>query len=130
MKIYEFNAFPSPRRVRMFLAEKGINGIPFEEIDVPEGEHRGEAYLAKNPDGTVPTLALDDGSYISETVAICRYFEARHPAPPLMGETPTEKAEIEMWQRRVEQTLFDTVAAYFHHATPGLGTLELYQNKE
>jgi glutathione S-transferase len=130
MKIFEFRDFPNPRRVRVFLAEKGINGIPFAQIDVPGGEHRKPAFLARNPYGSVPTLELDDGTFISETVAICRYFEARHPEPHLMGETPEETAAIEMWQRRIEHTLFDTIATYFHHATPGLGGLEAYQNKE
>ena len=78
----------------------------------------------------MPTLELDDGACISETIAICRYFEELQPEPALMGETPREKADIEMWQRRVEQTLNDTVATYFHHGTPGLGSLESYQNKE
>ena len=130
MKIYEFNGFPNPRRVRMFLAEKGIEDIEFEQVNVPEGEHRESAFLKKNPYGGVPTLELDDGACISETVAICRYFEGVRPAPSMMGQTPTETAEIEMWQRRVESTMFDTVAAYFHHATPGLGALEVYQNDE
>ena len=129
MKIYEYNGFPSPRRVRIFLAEKGIKGIEFEQVDVPEGEHRKAPFLAKNPFGTVPVLEMDDGTCISETAAICRYFEERHPAPALMGETPEKIAEIEMWHRRVEQTMYDTVATYFHHATPGLGDLETYQNE-
>ena len=128
MKIIEFKDFPNPRRVRAFLAEKGISGIPFEQINVPEGQHREPAFLARNPYGGVPTLELDDGACISETVAICRYFEERHPEPRLMGEKPQEKAEIEMWQRRIEHTMFDTIATYFHHATPGLGDLEPYQN--
>lgn len=130
MKIYEFKAFPGPRRVRMFLAEKSVDDISFEQINVPEGEHREAAFLAKNPSGTVPTLELDDGRHISESVAICRYFEEQNPAFPLMGETPEEKAEIEMWHRRIEQTLYDSIATYFHHGTPGLGALELYQNEE
>lgn len=128
MRIHEFKGFPNPRRVRMFLAEKGIEDIAFEQVNVPEGEHRDPAFLAKNPYGGVPTLELDDGNCISETVAICRYFEDEQPEPKLMGETPVEKAVVEMWQRRVESTMFDTVATYFHHGTPGLGALELYQN--
>jgi glutathione S-transferase len=131
MKIYEFNAFASPRRVRMFLAEKGIaDGIDFEQVNVPEGEHREGGILAKNPYAAVPTLELDDGTCISETVAICRFFEERNPAPRLMRETPEEKAAVEMWQRRVENSVFNPIAAYFHHATPGLGPLETYQNPE
>ena len=130
MKIHEYNGFPNPRRVRIFLAEKGIDDIDFEQVDVPAGEHRDESFLAKNPYAGVPTLELDDGSCISESVAISRYFEERQPTPNLMGETPREKAEVEMWQRRVESSMFDTAASYFHHATEGLGKVELYQNRE
>ncbi len=129
MKLYEYESFPSPRRVRMFLAEKGIN-IPCEQIDVPAGEHRSPEYLSKNQDGLVPLLELDNGEYISETVAISRYFEENYPQTPLMGTTAEEKARIEMWQRRVENSLANTVATYFHHATEGLGELDRYRNKE
>jgi len=129
MKLYEYESFPSPRRVRMFLAEKGIN-IPCEQIDVPAGEHRSPEYLSKNPDGVVPLLELDNGEYISETVAISRYFEENNPQTPLMGITAEEKARIEMWQRRVENSLANTVATYFHHATDGLGEPDRYRNKE
>ncbi len=129
MKLYEYKAFPSPRRVRMFLAEKGID-IPCEQVDVPAGEHRSPEYLSKNPDGVVPLLELDSGEYISETVAISRYFEEIYPQTPLMGTTAEEKAVIEMWQRRVENSLANTVATYFHHATEGLGESDRYRNKE
>lgn len=129
MKIYEYQAFPHPRRVRMFLAEKGIKA-DFVQINVPEGEHRSEAFVAKNPSATVPLLELDDGTYISESVAISTYFETLQPKPALMGETPKEKANIEMWQRRMDNSLMATVSHYFHHATQGLGQLEVYQNKE
>lgn len=130
MRIHQFADFPNPRRVRIFLSEKGLDEVEFNEIDVPGGAHRQPSYLAKNPYGTVPTLELDDGSCISETVAICRYFEETHPEIPLLGDSAQSKAEIEMWQRRAEQSLFDPIAAYFHHATPGLGELELYQNAD
>ncbi|MCK5669055.1 MAG: glutathione S-transferase, partial [Gammaproteobacteria bacterium] len=129
MKLYEYESFPSPRRVRMFLAEKGIN-IPCEQIDVPAGEHRSPEYLSKNPDGVVPLLELDSGDYISETVAISRYFEENNPQMPLMGRTAEEKALIEMWQRRVENSLTNTVHPYFHHATEGLGEPDRYRNRE
>ena len=129
MKLYEYEPYPSPRRVRMFLAEKGIN-IPCVQVDVPAGEHRSPEYLNKNPDGVVPLLELDNGEYISETVAISRYFEENNPQTPLMGTTAEEKARIEMWQRRVENSLFNTVATYFHHATDGLGEPDRYRNKE
>ncbi len=129
MKLYEFEPFPNPRRVRMFLAEKGVD-IEREQINVPEGEHRTAAYKAKNPGATVPCLELDDGSHISGCVAISRYFEAANPSPSLMGSTAAEQANISMWQRRVEEGLMDASTTYFHHATPGLGALELYQNKD
>ena len=129
MKLYEYEPYPSPRRVRMFLAEKGIN-IPCIQVDVPAGEHRSPEYLNKNPDGVVPLLELDNGEYISETVAISRYFEENNPQTPLMGTTAEKKARIEMWQRRVENSLFNTVATYFHHATDGLGEPDRYRNKE
>lgn len=129
MKLYEYQAFPNPRRVRMFLAEKGID-LPREQVDVPAGEHLSPEFLSKNPDGLVPLLELDNGEYISETVAISRYFEERHPQTPLMGKTAQEKAAIEMWQRRIESSLFNTVSTYFHHATDGLGETDRYRNKE
>lgn len=128
MKIYEFKDFPNPRRVRIFLAEKNINNVSFVSINVPSGEHRTDAFKKKNPFAGVPVLELDDGTCISETVAISRYFEETHSEPSLMGKTPQEKAEIEMWSRRIEYGLMDAVAAYFHHATLGLGELETYQN--
>ena len=129
MKLYEYEPYPSPRRVRMFLAEKGIN-IPCVQVDVPAGEHRSPEFLSKNPDGVVPLLELDNGNFISETVAISRYFEENYPQPALMGSTAEEKAAVEMWQRRVENSLANTVATYFHHATEGLGEQDRYRNKE
>ena len=129
MKLYEYEPYPSPRRVRMFLAEKGIN-IPCVQVDVPAGEHRSPEFLSKNPDGVVPLLELDNGNFISETVAISRYFEENYPQPALMGSTAEEKAAVEMWQRRVENSLANTVATYFHHATEGLGEPDRYRNKE
>ena len=128
MKLYEYEAFPSPRRVRMFLAEKGIE-IARQQIDVPAGENRGAEYLNKNPDGVVPLLELDNGEYISETVAISRYFEETHPQPALMGSRAEEKARIDMWQRRVEHSLANPAATFFHHATEGLGEVDRYRNK-
>ena len=129
MKLYDYEGFPSPRRVRIFLAEKGIE-IPRVQVDVPAGELRSAEYLRKNPDGVVPLLELDNGDYISETVAISRYFEENNPQIPLMGTTVEEKVAIEMWQRRVENSLTNTVATYFHHATEGLGESDRYRNKE
>ena len=127
MKLYEYKAFPSPRRVRIFLAEKKIE-IPMEQVDVPAGENRTPEFLKKNPEGTVPVLELDNGNYICGTLAISRYFEEMYPEHPLMGSTAEEKAVIEMWQKRVEQSLADAVGAYFHHATEGLGESKRFRN--
>jgi glutathione S-transferase len=129
MKLYEYEAFPSPRRVRIFLAEKGIE-IAREQFDVPAGEHRSPEFLNKNPDGAVPLLELDNGDYVSETVAISRFFEEKYPQIPLMGSTAEEKAAVEMWQRRVEHSLANAIATYFHHATDGLGEADRYRNRE
>ncbi len=129
MKLYEFEAFPNPRRVRMFLAEKGVS-IDRVQVNVPEGEHRTDAIRAKNPSATVPFLELEDGSCISECAAISRFVEAKHPEPALLGATPAEQGKVDMWQRRVEEGLLNAILTYFHHATPGLGALELYQNKD
>ncbi len=129
MKLYEYEAFPSPRRVRIFLAEKGVD-IEREQVDVPAGAHRQPDFLARNPDATVPCLELDDGSHISESVAISRYFEERIPNPPLMGTGAESKAAVEMWQRRVENGLMNPVAAYYHHATDGLGEPDRYRNRD
>lgn len=129
MKLYEYKAFPNPRRVRMFLAEKGIN-VPTEQVDVPAGAHRSEENLSKNPGAAVPFLELDNGKFISETVAISRYFEEKQPRPVLMGTTAEEKATIDMWQRRVEHGLSHAVGNYFHHATDGLGEPDRYRNQD
>lgn len=130
MKIYDYRGFPNPRRVRIFLAEKGVDTIPFEHIDVPAGAHRKPEFLAKNPYAAVPVLELDDGTYVSESMAISRYFEESHPTPSLMGSTAKEKAEIDMWQRRLEVSILEPALAYFHHGTEGLGPLEIYQNPD
>jgi len=130
MKIYDVKDFPNPRRVRMFLAEKGVNDVTYEQVDFSTGEHRKDPYLQKNPYGGIPVLELDDGTCISETVAICRYFDDQADGQKLMGNTPQEKANIEMWSRRVEDSILNTALAYFHHATDGLGPLENYQNVE
>ncbi len=129
MKLYEFEPFPNPRRVRMFLAEKGVS-IDRVQVNVPDGEHRSEVIRSKNPSATVPFLELDDGSCISECAAISRFVEAKHPEPALLGSTPAEQGRVDMWQRRVEDGLLNAILTYFHHATPGLGSLELYQNKD
>ena len=106
MKIYvdRGGEAPSPRRVRIFLAEKGIE-VPYERLEIHK-ENRTPEFRKKNPIATLPVLELDDGSCISESIAICRYFEEIQPEPALFGSTPLEKAEIEMWMRRVELYLY------------------------
>jgi len=101
MKIYEFKDFPNPRRVRIFLAEKGIE-VPTVSVDIVKAENRQLAFLAKSPLGGVPVLELDDGTTLSEATAICRYFEEVQPDPPLMGTDARARAIVEMWLRRVE----------------------------
>ena len=92
---------PNPRRVRVFLAEKGVD-IPKTEVSIIDGENLKPEYLAVNPRGLLPTLELDDGTRIDETIAICRYIEETQPEPNLMGKDALEKAQIESWQRRME----------------------------
>jgi glutathione S-transferase len=132
MKIYEYQGFPNPARVRIALAEKRLTDrVQFVTIDVPNGEHRTPAFLAKNPTATVPVLELDDGTTISECTAITEYVDAMSGEPTLTGRTPKERAVIHMMQRRAEAGLLDAVGAYFHHATPGLGPkLETLQYPE
>lgn len=101
MKLYDSKMAPNPRRVRIFLAEKGIE-VPTVQVDLAKAENRSAAYLAKNPMGGLPVLELDDGTCIAETVAICRYFERTQPEPPLMGSGAKGEAIVEMWQRRME----------------------------
>lgn len=117
MKLYDMEKAPNPRRVRMFLAEKGI-AIERVEINIQAGENLGPEYLAINPRGVVPTLVLDDGSILDESLAICRYFEALHPEPNLFGRTPLEMAQIESWQRRMEFEGMFNIAAAFRNAMP------------
>jgi glutathione S-transferase len=101
VKLYDSKMAPNPRRVRIFLAEKGI-AVPTVQVDLGKAENRQPEYLAKNPMGTLPLLELDDGTCIAETVAICRYFERTRPEPPLMGTGAKGEAVVEMWQRRME----------------------------
>ena len=113
---------PNPRRVRMFLAEKGIE-LSETPVNLMKREHKSPEYRAKNSLGQVPTLELDDGTAISETVAICRYFEETQPEPPLFGKTPVEKAKVDMWVRRIEFILMNPVANYWRHAHPRTAAL-------
>jgi len=101
MKLYDSALAPNPRKVRIFLAEKGIE-VPLVPVDIGKAENRKPEFLARNPMGGVPVLELDDGTYIAETVAICRYFEEVQPDPPLMGVDARDRAIVEMWNRRME----------------------------
>jgi glutathione S-transferase len=132
MKVYEYQGFPNPLRVRVALAEKGLSDrVEFIQVDVPKGENRGAAFLAKNPAGTVPLLELEDGTLISECTAITEYLDHWVGSPTLTGESAKERAVIHMMQRRVETNLLDAIATYFHQATPGLGAdREGVQNPE
>jgi glutathione S-transferase len=132
LKIYDFKGFPNPARVRIAIAEKGlIDRVTFVTVDVPAGEHKKPAFLAKNPAGAVPVLELEDGTCISECTAITEYLDNIDGEPVLTGRNARERALIHMMQRRAEAGLLDAVAAYFHHATPGLGPhIETYQNRE
>jgi len=117
MKIYDSKTAPNPRRVRIFLAEKGIQ-VPYVEVDIAKAQNRSEEFRQKNPLGTLPVLELDDGTHIAETVAICRYFEESHPEPRLMGVDARDKALVEMWQRRMELELFIPIAQVFRNGHP------------
>jgi glutathione S-transferase len=112
MKIYESHNAPNPRRVRIFLAEKGLQ-ITFEQVDITNAVNRGEEFRRRNSLGTVPVLELDNGTYISESVAICRYFEEIHPQPALFGSGPEQRALVEMWNRRIEFNLLLPIADTF-----------------
>ncbi len=117
MKLYDFPAAPNPRRLRIFMAEKGIK-VPLEQLEILKGAGRAPEFLKKNPFGGIPLLELDDGSYLAESVAICRYLEGLHPEPNLMGKDYREQAFIEMWQRRAELSLFGAVGRAFQNTSP------------
>ena len=126
MKLYNTRVAPNPRRVRIFLAEKGVS-VPTVEVDLGRMEHKAPDYVAVNPLQRTPALALDDGTVITESIAICRYFEELHPEPPLFGTTPLERATVEMWQRRMEFGLLGPVAAAFRHLHPAMAQMEVPQ---
>ncbi len=114
MKLYDTKTAPNPRRVRIFLAEKGID-VPTVQVDIAGGENRRPPYIDKNPLGGVPMLELDDGTIIAESVAICRYFEELHPDPPLMGTGAEDRALVEMWNRRMEHNVALPAMNSFRH---------------
>lgn len=118
MKLYmEDDPAPNPRRVRLFLAEKGLS-VPEVRVPLRHGAHKAPEHLARNPLGQVPTLELDDGTCLSETISICRYLDALHPAPPLFGEGALEQAQVDQWIRRVEFTLMSPAGMFWRHAHP------------
>jgi glutathione S-transferase len=110
MKLYDSTGAPNPRRVRVFLAEKGIE-VPLVQVDMRKGEHKTPEFLEKHPSGKIPVLELDDGTCIGESVAICRYFEAVQPEPNLFGRTPVELGVIEMHNRILELELLSQVGS-------------------
>ncbi|QMW21475.1 glutathione S-transferase family protein [Sandaracinobacteroides saxicola] len=117
MLLYDMAKAPNPRRVRWFLAEKGVS-LPMVQVDIMAGENLAPAFLAVNPRGVVPTLLLDDGGILDESVAICRYLEGLHPEPNLLGRDALEMARIESWQRRMEFEGMFNVAAAFRNTQP------------
>ncbi len=123
MKLYNSNLAPSPRRVRIFLAEKGVS-IPRVEVDLGKLEHKTAEFAGLNPFQTIPILELDDGTRIAETIAICRYIEALWPEPNLFGLTPVEQAMIEMWQRQLEWRLLLPIAQVLRHSHPHMAEME------
>ena len=127
MKIIETRTAPNPRRVRIFLAEKGI-AVPYEELAITA--LKTPEFTKLNAFQRVPVLVLDDGTAISETMAICRYFEETNPSPALMGTGAKQRAVIEMWNRRMELGLMYAVAATFRHSHPAMASLEVPQIKE
>ncbi len=129
MKLYDFRMAPNPRRVRVFLAEKGIT-IPTEQVDLGTGQHRSAEFTAINPLQRVPALVLDDGTVITESIAICRYFEALRPEPSLFGRSPMEIGLIEMWNRRAEHNLLGPIASVFRHLHPAMREMEVPQVPE
>ncbi|RAU47456.1 MULTISPECIES: glutathione S-transferase [unclassified Pseudomonas] len=132
LTIYDWFDGPYPARVRIALAEKGLlSNTRFVSINLWTGEHKTPEFLAINYSGTLPVLALGDGTLIAECTAITQYLDALDGNPTLTGATPLEKGLIHMMTKRAEIEVLDAVSVYFHHATPGLGPkVELYQNAE
>ncbi len=126
MKLYDGGRAPNPRRVRIFLAEKGIT-VPIEPVDLGAQSHKSEQFTALNPLQRLPVLILDDGTVLTESIAICRYFEAVQPEPALFGRAPKSVALVEMWQRRLELNLYLPIQAVFRHLHPGMKEMEVPQ---
>ncbi len=117
MKLYSHPVAPNPRRVRIFAAEKGI-ALTLVDVDILAGATRTPEFLAKNSSGAVPVLELDDGSCLSESVAICRYLEGLHPQPNLLGRNLREQAEVERWNRRMELEVFGAIGRTIQNTSP------------
>ena len=126
MKLYDGGRAPNPRRVRIFLAEKGIE-VPLEPVDMGAMAHRSAEVTGLNPLQRLPVLVLDDGTVLTESIAICRYFEELHPEPPLFGSGALGRAQVEMWQRRMELNLLMPVAHAFRHIHPAMAEWEVPQ---
>ncbi|HEU5018561.1 MAG TPA: glutathione S-transferase [Pseudolabrys sp.] len=126
MKLYDSKMAPNPRRTRIFLAEKGIS-VPTEQVDMMTMQHKTPQYTAVNPLQRMPALVLDDGTVITESIAICRYFEALQPEPPLFGVGAKDIGLVEMWNRRCELNLLFPVAHVFRHSHPAMKELEVPQ---
>jgi glutathione S-transferase len=129
MKLYDSAFAPNPRRVRMFLAEKGVK-VPTETIDLGKLQQKTADFSAINPLQRIPALVLDSGEVLTETVAICRYFEEIQPEPPLFGVGALEKARVEMWQRRAELEFFFPIGQAFRHSHPAMREMEKPQIAE
>lgn len=129
MKLFDGGRAPNPRRVRVFLAEKGIE-VPLVPVDMGAMGHRSEEVARRNPLQRLPVLELDDGTVITESVAICRYFEALHPEPALFGKGALGQAMVEMWQRRMELNFLFPVAQAFRHIHPAMKEWEVPQIAE
>ncbi|MGD9916338.1 MAG: glutathione S-transferase [Rhizobiaceae bacterium] len=129
MKLFDGGRAPNPRRVRIYLAEKGIE-VPLVPVDMSALEHKKEPVTTRNPLQRLPVLELDDGTIIAESIAICRYFEELHPEPALFGRGALGKARVEMWQRRLELHLLGAVAAAFRHIHPAMKEWEVPQMPE
>jgi glutathione S-transferase len=117
MKLHDYAGAPNPKRVRVYLAEKGLK-IPTEQVDILSGKNRSPEFLAKNPMGGLPVLELDDGTYLAESLAIMEYFEDLHPTPPMIGTTPLERARVRALERICELSVMGRVAQVFQNTHP------------
>ena len=129
MKLYSSLVAPSPRKVVVFIAEKGIENIEVKNLDIGKMEHKTPEYKKIAPNSRIPALELDDGEIILETTAICRYLEYIHPSPNLFGENAMEIAQIEMWYSRISFELMLPLMHGFRHTHPHMSALE-HQNNE